>query len=103
MATVGSQHVRHLGRHLGFFKKVIFSKKTANFLEIEYRDVTVLESLKHVSMGMERRGFLFSVMSSPIVYFLTTLLALCPNINPTILCAHVCDVNYAACYFCSLA
>ena len=47
---------------------------------------------------MERWGFLFSVMSSPIVYFLTTLLAVCPNINPTILCAHVCDVNYAACY-----
>ena len=40
---------------------------------------------------MERWG-LFSVMSSPIVYFLTTLLAVCPNINPTILCAHVCDV-----------
>ena len=48
---------------------------------------------------MERWGFLFSVMSSPIVYFLTILLAVCPNINPTILCAHVCDVNYAACYF----
>ena len=47
---------------------------------------------------MERWGFLFSVMSSPIVYFLTMLLAVCPNINPTILCAHVCDVNYAACY-----
>ena len=64
---------------------------------MDYRDV--LESLKHVSMGMERWGFLFSVMSSPIVYFLTTLLAVCPNINPTILCAHVCDVNYAACYY----
>ena len=47
---------------------------------------------------MERWGFLFSVMSSPIVYFLTILLAVCPNINPTILCAHVCDVYYAACY-----
>ena len=32
------------------------------------------------------------------MYFLTILLAVCPNINPTILCAHVCDVNYAACY-----
>ena len=46
---------------------------------------------------MERQGFLFSVMSSPIVYFLTILLVVCPNINPTILCAHVCDVNYAVC------
>ena len=42
---------------------------------------------------MERWDFLFSVMSSPILYFLTTLLAVCPNINPTILCAHVCDVT----------
>ena len=42
---------------------------------------------------METWGFLFSVMSSPIVYFLTILLAVCPNINPTILCAHVCDVT----------
>ena len=51
-----------------------------------------------MSMGTERWGFLFSVMSSPVVYFLTTLLAVCPNINPTMLCAHVCDVNYAVCY-----
>ena len=54
----------------------------SSYRGIEYRDVTVLESLKHVSMGMERWGFLFFVMSSPIVYFLTTLLAVCPNINP---------------------
>ena len=46
---------------------------------------------------MERWGFLFSVVSSPIVYFLTTKRAVCPNINPIMLCAHVCDVNYAAC------
>ena len=52
---------------------------------------------------MERWGFFFSVMSSPIVYFLTTLLAVCPNINPTILCEHVCDVNYAACYYKSVS
>ena len=47
---------------------------------------------------MERWGFLFSAVSSPIVYFLTTTRAVCPNINPIMLCAHVCDVNYAACY-----
>ena len=48
---------------------------------------------------MARWGFLFSAVSSPIVYFLTKTLAVCPNINPTMLCAHVCDVNYAACYW----
>ena len=30
--------------------------------------------------------------------FLMTTRAVCPNINPTMLCAHVCDVNYAVCY-----
>ena len=65
---------------------------------MDYRDVTVRESLKHVSLGMERWGFLFSAVSSPIVYFLTTTRAVCPNINPIMHCAHVCDVNYAACY-----
>ena len=48
---------------------------------------------------MERWGFLFSAVSSPIVYFLTTTRAVCPNINPIMLCAHVCDVNYAVCYY----
>ena len=47
---------------------------------------------------MERWGFLFSAVSSPIVYFLMTTRAVCPNINPTMLCAHVCDVNHAVCY-----
>ena len=31
---------------------------------------------------MERWGFVFSAVSSPIVYFLTTTRAVCPNINP---------------------
>ena len=48
---------------------------------------------------MERWGFLFSVVGSPIVYFLKTTRAVCPNTNPIMLCAHVCDVNYAACYY----
>ena len=51
-----------------------------------------------MNMGMERWGFLFSVVSSPVVYFLKTTRAVCPNINPVVLCTHVCDVNYAACY-----
>ena len=52
-----------------------------------------------MSMGVERWGFLISVMSSPIVYFLTTARTVCPNINPIMVCAHVYDDNYAACYF----
>ena len=34
MATVVSQHVRHIGRHLGFLKKNILRKTAANFTEI---------------------------------------------------------------------
>ena len=33
MATVVSQHIRHLGRHLGFFKLLILRKTAANFTE----------------------------------------------------------------------
>ena len=54
-----------------------------------------------MNMGMDRWGFLCSVVSSPIVYFLTTTRAVCPNINLIMLCTHVCDGNYAACYSCS--
>ena len=34
MATVVSQHVRHLARHLGFFKNFILRKTAANFTQI---------------------------------------------------------------------
>ena len=34
-----------------------------------------------MSMGIERWGFLFSVVSSPIVNFLKTTRAVCPNIK----------------------
>ena len=35
------------------------------------------------------------------MYFLKTTRAVCPNINPIMLCTHACDVNYAACSFTS--
>ena len=40
MATVVSQHVRHLGRPLGFFKKFILRKTAANFTEISEKHVS---------------------------------------------------------------
>ena len=52
-----------------------------------------------MNMGKERWCFLFSVVNSPIVIFLKTTRAVCPNINPIMLCTHVCDVNYAACSY----
>ena len=39
MATIASQHVRHLGRHLGFFKNFILRKTAANFTEISRKHV----------------------------------------------------------------
>ena len=38
MATAVSQHVRHIGRHLGF-KKIISRKTAANFTEISRKHV----------------------------------------------------------------
>ena len=34
MATVVSQHVRNLGRHLGFFKTFILCKTAAKFTKV---------------------------------------------------------------------
>ena len=39
MATVLSQHVRHIDCHLGFLKKYILRKTTANFTEISRKHV----------------------------------------------------------------
>ena len=39
MVTVVSQHVRHIGRHLGFFENSILRKIAANFTEISRKHV----------------------------------------------------------------
>ena len=39
MATVVSQYVRYIGRHLGFFKIFILRKIAANFTEIGRKHV----------------------------------------------------------------
>ena len=39
MATVVSQHVCHLGNHLGFFKNFVLRKNAANFSEISRKHV----------------------------------------------------------------
>ena len=46
MAIVVSQYVRHLGRHLGFFKNFIFRKIATNFTGI---------SRKHVFLASNRK------------------------------------------------
>ena len=39
MSTTVSQHVHHLGRHIGFFKNFILPKTAANFTEISRKHV----------------------------------------------------------------
>ena len=39
MATPVSQHVRHIGRHLVFFKNFVLRKTAANFTEINRKHV----------------------------------------------------------------
>ena len=39
MASVVSEHVRHIGRHLGFFKNFVLRKTVANFTEISRKHV----------------------------------------------------------------
>ena len=43
MAIVVSQHVRHLGRDLGFLKNFILRKNAANFTEISRKRVYSLK------------------------------------------------------------
>ena len=57
MATVVSQHVRHLGCYLGFFKNFILSKTAANFTEISRKHVfaasnwNIIENKAWVALG----------------------------------------------------
>ena len=46
MPTVDSQHVRHIGRHLGFFKNSILHKIAANFTEISRKHVFAASNRK---------------------------------------------------------
>ena len=48
MATVVSQHVRHIGRHLGFFKILILSKIAANFTETSRKHVFAASNRKTI-------------------------------------------------------
>ena len=54
MATVVSQHVCHLGRHLGFFKKFIFNKKAANILERSRKHVLTASNTNIINNRVEK-------------------------------------------------
>ena len=46
MATVVSQHVRHMGRHFGFLKIFILRKTAENFTEISRKHVFAASNRK---------------------------------------------------------
>ena len=55
MATVISQHVHHLGCHLGFLKNIILSKNAANFLKISRKHVFTASKWNIIKNRVEKR------------------------------------------------
>ena len=56
MATVVSQHVRHLGRHLGFLKKNIFRKTATNFTGISGKHVFLASNRKIIENSLKKKN-----------------------------------------------
>ena len=74
-----SQHVRHLGRHLGFFKNFIWRKIAANFIEI---------SRKHVFATSNRNLIKSRVLKKKLKQIF-------PKIYRFLFQTLVCIINYA--------
>ena len=79
MATVVSQHVRHLGRHLGFLKNFIFHKTATNFTRI---------SRKHVFLASNRKIIENKVMKN-------NLEQIFPKFYSSLFRTLICIINYA--------
>ena len=56
MATVVSQHVRHLGRHLEFFKNFIFCKTATNSTGISRKHVFLASNRKIIGNRVKRKN-----------------------------------------------
>ena len=77
MATVVSQHGRHLGRHLGFFKNFIFSKIAANFLENNRKHVFTASSRNIVKNRVEKKtGKFCQKVTVNVVYLILIIISL---------------------------
>ena len=57
MATVVSQHVRHLVRHLGFFKNFTFRKTATNFTGISRKHVFLASNNKIIENRVKKKNF----------------------------------------------
>ena len=56
METVVSQHVRHIGRHPGFFKKFIFRKTATNFTGISRKHVFLASNRKIIENRVKEKN-----------------------------------------------
>ena len=77
MATVVSQHFRHLGRlfgrHLGFFKKFILRKTAANFSEINRKYVFAASNRKITKNRVQKKK-LEQILLKSISFLFQTLI-----------------------------
>ena len=55
MATILSQHVSNLARHLGFLKNFIFSKNAVNYLEIIKKHVFTASNTNIINNGVGKK------------------------------------------------
>ena len=76
MVTVVLQHVRHLGRHLGFFKISIFSKTAGNFLEISRKHVFTTSSNRNTIKNRVRKKKLEEILSESYIFLFQTLICI---------------------------
>ena len=56
MATVVSQHVRHFGRHLGFFENSILHKIALNFTKISRKHVFAASDRNIIKIESKKRN-----------------------------------------------
>ena len=73
MATVFSTHFRHLGRHLGFFKKIILLKTAENFLEIGRKHMSLASNRNKIKNRVEKKK-LEQILSKSYSFLIQTLI-----------------------------
>ena len=75
MATAVLQHVRHLGRHLGFFQNLIFSKTVANFLEISRKHVLTVSN-RNITKNRVEKKKLQQILSKSYSFLFPSLICI---------------------------
>ena len=69
MATVVSQHVRHIDRHLGVFKILILHKTAAIFTEISRKHVFAASNRNIIKIEFKKRNYNKFSQTFTVFYF----------------------------------